>query len=208
MKARRPSRPPRTLVVMVKVPQAGRVKTRLARGIGAVAAVNVYRQTTRAVLSRILSPREWTTILAVAPDAARKTRAFPAYFARIPQGSGDLGARMQRVMDRRPSGPVIIVGSDIPGISAAHIRRGFKALGEHDAVFGPAPDGGYWLVGLKRAPLVPRAFQNVRWSSEHALADTRANLSGFRVALIDQLDDIDDAADLAMARGTHGRLIK
>jgi uncharacterized protein len=195
----------RTLVIMVKVPKAGRVKTRLARGIGAVGAVQVYRHTTRAVLSRVVSRREWHTVLAVAPDADCHSRVFPPGIARWPQGGGDLGARLQRVMDRRRRGPIMIIGSDIPGITAAHIRAGFRALGENDAVFGPAPDGGYWLVGLKRFPRIPRAFQNVRWSSEHALADTHANLKGLRVSLIDELNDIDDAAALALTGGTHGR---
>lgn len=197
----------RTLVIMVKVPQVGRVKTRLARGIGAVGAVQVYRHTMRAVLSRVVSRREWRTVLAVAPDADCHSRVFPPGISRWPQGDGDLGARMQRVMDRRRGGPIMIIGSDIPGITAAHIRAGFRALGANDAVFGPAPDGGYWLVGLKRLPRIPRAFHNVRWSSEHALADTQANLVGLRVTLIQELNDVDDAAGLALTRGAYGRRI-
>ena len=197
----------RTLVIMVKVPQAGRVKTRLARDIGAVSAVQFYRHTTRAVLLRLVSPREWCTVLAVAPDVERDSRAFRPDIARWPQGPGDLGARMQRVMDRHSPGPILIIGSDIPGITAAHIRAGFRALGANDAVFGPAPDGGYWLVGLKRLPRIPRAFHNVRWSSEHALADTHANLKGLRVAHIQELDDVDDAAGLALTRVAFGRSI-
>ena len=197
----------RTLVVMVKDPQAGRVKTRLARGTGAVGAVQFYRHATRALLARVVSPYEWRTVLAVAADAAVRTCAFPMPIARRTQGGGDLGQRMQRVMDRLPPGPVLIIGSDIPGITARHIRDGFKALGNNDAVFGPAPDGGFWMVGLKRFPRVPRAFQNVRWSSEHALSDTHANLRGLRVALIDELDDVDDASGLAAAGGRSGRIV-
>ena len=191
----------RTLVVMVKVPEAGRVKTRLARGIGAVGAVQFYRHATRAVLARLDCPREWQTVLAVSPDHGRLSRSFPAHIARMPQGGGNLGDRMQRVMDHLPPGLVLIIGSDSPAITAAHIRRGFRALGGHDAVFGPAPDGGYWLVGLKRFPKVLRAFVGVRWSSEYALADTMRNLGGLRLALIDKLDDVDDARGLAATRG-------
>jgi uncharacterized protein len=198
----------RTLVVMVKDPQAGRVKTRLARGIGAVGAVQFYRHATRAVLSRVISAREWRTVLAISPDPALHARTFPYGIHRMPQGRGDLGQRMQHVMDRSPPGPVLIIGSDIPGITARHIRDGFRALGSNDAVFGPAPDGGYWMVGLKRFPRIPRAFQNVRWSSEHALKDTRANLAGRRIALIAELDDVDEAKDLAAMRGKSGRLVR
>jgi hypothetical protein len=197
----------RHLVVMVKEPAAGRVKTRLARGIGVVLATQFYRHATAAVLARVASPREWITILAVAPDAACRSRAWAASLARMSQGGGDLGARMQRVMDGLPPGPVLIIGSDIPGIRACHIRAAFRALGGSDAVLGPCPDGGYWLVGLKRLLRVPRAFGKVRWSSEHALADTERNLAGLRLARAAVLDDVDEAGDLAAARGRYGRRV-
>ncbi len=67
----------------------------------------------------------------------------------------------------------------------------------HDAVFGPAVDGGYWLVGMKRRPWLRGVFADVRWSSPHALADTLANLAGRRVLLLDRLRDVDTGADLA-----------
>ena len=119
------------------------------------------------------------------------------HLPRIPQGRGDLGDRMGRLMRGMPPGPVCIIGGDIPGIRRAHIARSFAALGGHDAVFGPAPDGGYWLVGLKRAnPLPPTLFHNVRWSSEHALADSIASLPGKRIAQVATLNDVDTAKDL------------
>src|SRR3546814_16124850 len=83
---------------------------------------------------------------------------------------------MDRVMRVLPPGPAVIIGTDIPDIRPRHAAAAFRALGRHDAVFGPAADGGYWLVGLRRRPTIPRAFDGVRWSTEHALADTRANL--------------------------------
>jgi glycosyltransferase A (GT-A) superfamily protein (DUF2064 family) len=102
---------------------------------------------------------------------------------------------MQRIMDELPPGPVVIIGSDIPGISAEHIAAAFRLLGRHDAVFGPAEDGGYWLVGLRRRPKVPRAFADVRWSGPHALADTLRNLRAFSVGFVERLADVDDEAD-------------
>ncbi len=115
----------------------------------------------------------------------------------IPQGGGDLGDRMGRVMRAAPTGPVCIIGADIPGITRAHIGRAFRALGNHDAVFGPAPDGGYWLIGLRRtAPPPSTLFQGVRWSSPDALTDTISTLPGLRIAQIDTLRDVDRAADL------------
>ena len=91
----------------------------------------------------------------------------------------------------------MIIGADIPDARPRHAAAAFRALGSNDAAFGPARDGGYWLVGLKRRPGIPDIFTGVRFSTRHALDDTRANLPcGRTVALIDTLDDIDDGADL------------
>ena len=195
------------LVVFVKEPHAGRVKTRLGRGVGTTRATAFYRHTTASVLARLGADPRWRTILAVAPDAALASRAWPSSIERVGQGPGDLGQRLDRVMGGLPPGPVVIIGTDIPEIRTGHIAAAMKRLGQADAVFGPAPDGGYWLVGLKRRPRLPRAFQQVRWSSSHALEDTQANLAGKTVALLDILCDVDEAADLARTRNVIGRRI-
>ncbi len=185
-----------TLVVMLKEPRPGRVKTRLGRDIGMVGAAWWFRHQVRRLLREVEDPR-WRLVLAVAPDVAGMTsRAWPVHLPRVPQGAGDLGARMGRLMRSLPPGPVCIIGGDIPGVRKAHIARAFRALGGHDAVFGPAPDGGYWLVGLKRMRVPGTLFDNVRWSSEHALSDSVASLEGARVALVDTLGDVDTVDDL------------
>ncbi len=185
------------LVVMLKEPRPGRVKTRLGQDIGMVAAAWWFRHQTARLLRELDDPR-WQLILAVAPDRAGLTsRVWPAHLPRIAQGVGDLGARMAGIMRALPPGPVCIIGGDIPGIRRAHIDRAFAALGRNDAVFGPAPDGGYWLIGLKRSRAVPAGFlTNVRWSSADALSDSVASLPGARVALVDMLRDVDTIADL------------
>jgi uncharacterized protein len=196
----------RRLVMMVKQPAAGRVKTRLARDIGPVNAAAFYRHTVAAVLSRVVDSR-WETLLAVAPDTAVLSPVWPQGIGRLRQGAGDLGARMQFVFDCLPPGPVVIVGSDIPGIRAPLIQEAFRALGNHDAVFGPAPDGGYWLIGLKRAPNIPRPFGGVRWSGPHARADTMRNLANNKIAEIESLRDVDEGKDITEFGGTHGRRV-
>ena len=104
---------------------------------------------------------------------------------------------MGRMLRSMPPGPVCVIGADIPGITRSHIADGFKALGQSEAVIGPAEDGGYWLIGLARGRAVPSSlFRGVRWSTEHALADTRASLPGWRVAEVETLSDVDTAADL------------
>lgn len=184
------------LVMMVKAPIAGAVKTRLARDVGVAEALRFYRASTTATIRRLGADQRWRLVLSVAPDSAAMAPVWPADILRIGQGSGDLGVRMQRVFDRMPPGPVIIVGSDIPAIRPTHIASAFAALGRADVVFGPSGDGGYWLVGAKRRPHVPQAFRNVRWSSEHALSDTLGNLSNYVTRQIDPLDDVDTAEDL------------
>ena len=92
-------------------------------------------------------------------------------------------------------GPTVIVGADIPGITRSHVARAFAALGSADAVFGPAPDGGYWLIGLRNAPPAG-LFDGVRWASPTTLDDTIRTLPSHRIALIDTLRDVDTVEDL------------
>lgn len=197
----------RRLVIMVKQPRLGSVKTRLASECGAVAATQFYRATSAAVLARLSATSRWQTWLAVMPDGATGSRCWPPQLARRPQGTGDLGRRMQRIMAWRGAGPIVIVGSDIPAISRSHIAAAFRVLGRNDAVFGPAEDGGYWLVGLRRSPKVASAFGDVRWSSTDALADTLANLTDGRVGFVDVLQDVDHAAALDRMRAWCGRRV-
>jgi len=187
----------RQLVVMLKQPLPGRVKTRLGAEIGMIDAVWWFRHQVRRLLREVECPR-WQLVLAVSPDAAGlQSRVWPPHLPRVPQGRGDLGARMARLMRGLPPGPVCIIGGDIPGIRKAHIGRAFAALGGHNAVFGPAVDGGYWLVGLKRSGRLPATlFEGVRWSSEHALKDSIASLGHVPVAMVDTLLDVDRAVDL------------
>lgn len=195
----------RHLVIFVKAPRVGVVKTRLARGIGATAAWAFQRHTTDALLRRLAGERRWRTIVAMTPDRLATARARPWSWPRsltiIPQGTGDLGQRMARPMRRLAPGPVVVVGSDIPDLAPDHVWRAFRALGDHDAVFGPAADGGYWLVGLSRRTVPRDLFEGVRWSGRHALADTIATLGPrASVAMLETLHDIDTADDLARWR--------
>ncbi len=186
----------KTLVVMVKEPRAGRVKTRLGREIGMTTAAWWYRHQCRRLLRRLRDPR-WQIVLAVSPDhKGLQSRAWPGNLARLPQGPGDLGVRMARAL-RSTQGPTALIGSDIPGISRAHIADAFAALGRKPSVIGPATDGGFWLIGLAHPAGAPAGlFEGVRWSGPETLADTLPTLPG-PTALIDTLDDVDSAADLA-----------
>jgi rSAM/selenodomain-associated transferase 1 len=178
-----------TLILFARAPRLGRVKRRLAAGIGPVAALRFHRGQLGRLLRMMRGERRWRTVLAVTPD-----RAFlRAPFAQYPQGRGDLGQRMQRALAR--SRRAVLVGCDIPGVGREDIAAAFRALGRADAVFGPAEDGGYWLVGFgPRRPEQP--FAGVRWSCAETLADTVRNCAGYRVALLRRLRDVDTAEDL------------
>ncbi len=191
------------LVVFVKAPRLGAVKTRLAADIGAVPAWRLYRRLTGSVLRRLLPDGRWTCWLAVTPDRyVTRGRFWPPRVRRLAQGPGDLGERMARPLRRLPPGPVVIVGSDIPDLSADHVAAAFRTLGRAEVVFGPNPDGGYWLLGASRRRAAPDLFRGVRWSTAHALADTVANLGpSWRRVQLSPLADIDIGADLRPWRG-------
>ncbi len=187
----------RRLVIMVTLPRPGCIKTRLAANIGNVPAAHWYRQNCRRVIRQTADPR-WQTLLAVTPDDATGNYSFwPPHLARLPQGTGNLGARLRRVFLHLPPDPVIVIGSDIPEASADAVQHAFSLLDPRGAVFGPSPDGGYWLVGIggqlrNRVSL----FKDVRWSSPHALTDSIKSLAGAPVRFARELRDVDTVADL------------
>lgn len=186
------------LILFVKAPRLGAVKTRLGTEIGALSAWRFYNAMLKRLWRRLGHDRRWRTVLAVSPDhgAAR----WPPGPSRRPQGRGDLGRRMARAM-RDHDGPVVLVGADIPCLDRHHIAQAMRCLRRADVVFGPAADGGFWLVGLRhgrRRQWAALMFRSVRWSSPHAMADTLANLPGTaRVAMLETLRDVDTPADYA-----------
>ncbi|WP_170479338.1 TIGR04282 family arsenosugar biosynthesis glycosyltransferase [Ruegeria arenilitoris] len=188
----------RTLVIMVKEPRPGRVKTRLGRDLGMIRAAWWFRHQTSALIRRLRDPR-WQIVLAVSPDReGANSRVWPPDLPKKPQGPGDLGQRMTRMLQSAPKGPVCLIGADIPGVTRKHISAAFRSLGSAQMVFGPAFDGGYWLVGAQRYCALPRdLFRNVRWSTEFALIETLVSVKSSRVAMLDELRDVDTASDLS-----------
>jgi uncharacterized protein len=184
----------RHLVLFVRAPQLGQGKRRLARAIGDVAAIRFERLMIALLLRRLVADRRWRLRIAVTPDKARRdARRWRPSIDVTSQGGGDLGVRMRRALAACPPGPVVLVGGDIPVLTAGHVAAAFRLLGGHDLVFGPAEDGGFWLVGARRSPRLPPLFERVRWSGPHALADTLAGLPRrVTVGFVDRLEDVDD----------------
>ena len=184
------------VVVFARAPRLGTVKRRLAGAIGDRAALRLYRRMLDAVLRRLAADRRFQTVVAVTPDRATGPwlRQLPA----VAQGRGGLDRRMAAAFQRWPRRRVALVGSDIPGLLASDAAAAFRGLGRAQAVFGPARDGGYWLVAMgPRRPAAP--FAGVRWSTQWALEDTLANFAGRSTARLRTLSDLDTADDLPSA---------
>ena len=185
----------RHLVLFVRAPALGIGKRRLARDIGDVAAVRFERLIIALLLRRLAGDGRWRLRIAVTPDKARhRARRWRHGIEAAGQGGGDLGQRMDRALRACPPGPVVLVGADIPALGARQVDAAFRLLGTRDVVFGPAEDGGFWLVGARLPGRLPPLFERVRWSSPHALADTLAALPR-RIAagFVQRLEDVDDA---------------
>lgn len=190
-----------TVIVFARAPRLGAVKRRLARDIGDRAALRFHVATLTALLRDLTADHRFEVVLAMTPDRARLR--LPMRVRRCDQGHGDLGARMSRAM--RPYRRVALMGCDIPLAGAADVRAAFRRLGIADAVFGPASDGGYWLIAL--GPRRPGdLFGTSRWSTEHALADTLQQFRHYRVGFIRTLSDVDTAADYHQRVGQRARL--
>ena len=187
------------VVVFARAPRLGTVKRRLARGIGDRAALRFHVSTLTALLRDLKADGRFGVVLAITPDRARFR--LPVRVAHIDQGHGDLGRRMARALGRYRR--VVLMGCDIPMATAADARAAFRRLGTADAVFGPAQDGGYWLIAL--GPRRPAdLFGATRWSTGHALADTLLQYRYHGTALLRCLADVDTEAGYRQLRRPPG----
>jgi rSAM/selenodomain-associated transferase 1 len=193
---------PKRLLVFVKAPRPGAVKTRLARSVGEAVAAEIYRRITERVLeeTRDASGR-WARVVCFDPPGARAELAawLGADCALLPQQGTDLGKRMQHGFEAAfASGArrVVLAGSDIPGLSRALVVEAFAALEAHDVVLGPALDGGYYLIGLREQQA--GLFDGMRWSQPDVFRDTldRAAAAGLSVHRLPELRDIDSLEDV------------
>jgi rSAM/selenodomain-associated transferase 1 len=185
----------RTLVLFVREPMLGRGKRRLAEEIGDIAAMRFERMMIARLLRRLAKERCWRLRITVTPDrACQRARDWHKRAEAVGQGKGDIGVRMRRALAACPPGPAVLVGADIPALDVRHVAEAFRLLGRHDLVFGPAEDGGFWLVGARHPKHLPAIFQRVRWSSPFALADVLAGLPRrIDVGHAATLEDVDDA---------------
>lgn len=198
------SRPLR-LVLFAKEPAPGRVKTRLAAGIGAEKAAALYGAFLTDLAATLAVPW-WEAVLAVEGDeTVLLSRIFASGWSLKPQGRGSLGDRLARAAAaafEEGAERVAMAGSDAPTLSAINVRAAFAALDESDLAVAPAPDGGFSLVALRRPVSPTPLFESVRWSTAFALSDLRRNAGalGLGAELLPEIPDIDVVEDLLPLR--------
>ena len=192
------------LLVFLKSPRPGRVKTRLARSVGDEAACALYRGMVEDLLQR-LSPLSRVE-LRITPDATVERHADwlrPGWRARG-QGEGSLGQRLSRAFRDHARGGarrILAIGSDTPDLALSHLQEGYSALERAPVVLGPARDGGYWLIGARGH--APRLFEEIPWSTARVLEATleRVEELGHHAILLETLEDVDDEESLERWQG-------
>lgn len=169
-------------MIFAKAPTPGRVKTRLIPALGADGAAQLQRQLIERTLQTAAAARLGPLELYCAPDAADPffvaCAARHGLILRV-QGAGDLGARMARAFEHALAlgSPALLIGCDCPALTPAYLREAAAALAaDNDAVLGPAEDGGYVLIGLRRGPPT-QLFDGVAWGTQYVLDQTRARLA-------------------------------
>ena len=186
--------------LFAKAPRPGSVKTRLAADIGADEAVRIYRQLGSRVVSQV-GPVSSLTVWYDPPDAADEMRAWLGDLCYRPQVSGDLGERLAVAFDdhfaARPNEIAIAIGADAPEVDADVILGAAAALQSADVVIGPATDGGYYLIGLKR-PLLCLFGDEIPWGTDRVFGATKRICDGHGIAFetLPVLRDVDRFEDL------------
>lgn len=187
------------VIVMAKAPVAGFAKTRLMPALGAEGAAALAARLLEAAVKQAAA--FGSVDLCCAPDTlhpAFQHLAATQGLVLSEQGDGDLGARMARAFERHLAqhGAALMIGTDAPAIDSAMLQRAAQALSDADAVFIPALDGGYALIGLRQP--APTLFSDMVWSTDRVMAQTRERLraAGLRHTELPAVADIDEPADL------------
>ncbi len=195
-----PSNSPTSVAILAKAPIAGLAKTRLIPAIGAHAAAVLQERLTERAVTTALAANIGPVTLWCSPDSTHSSFLQLVTRLRItlkPQPQGDLGARMFAATTAS-NGPVLVIGTDCPAMSEIHLRGAANALSDGiDVILIPAEDGGYVLIGTRKAQ--PALFTDIAWGTKTVLAETRARIIAQRLMLAEQppLWDIDTESDLA-----------
>ncbi len=197
------------LIVFVKLPVKGKVKTRLAKTVGDEAALALYRCFVADILAAVLRTG-FSTLICFHPPHARKAVIEwlgDHQWSYLPQVGNNLGERMAAAFRAALRGysRAVLIGSDCPDLPPDLLHEAFENLNTHDAVIGPAGDGGYYLIGFSSASFLQEPFRDMKWGTPTVFEDTMTVLTEFgaRVHVLPPWNDIDEHSDLKALYTRH-----
>ncbi len=188
------------LIIFCKAPDPSSVKTRLSPALSDEERLKLYTFLLNRTITALHDIDDTDVYLCYSPRGA-ESHFLPSGLKLFPQTEGDLGARMERAFNRifaEGYSCAIITGVDIPEINRDIVKEGFSILADKDLVFGPAHDGGYYLVGMNH--LHSEIFEDIPWSSTNTLESSlkRADALGLTYGLTKKLHDLDTPEDLVL----------
>lgn len=192
----------KTLIIFLKYPEPGKVKTRLAKDVGSDQAASIYSHMAQAIIDNVLDPSSYKTVIYFNPPD--KQREIIDWLGKkevqySPQKGNTLGDKISNAFKEvfcHGSDKTVIIGTDCIEITLETINKTMDLLNDNDAVLGPAKDGGYYLLGLNK--FTPQIFQDIDWSTEYVLEQTveKMNNNQLNFQLLKTLKDIDTVDDI------------
>ena len=186
------------LIIFTKNPKLGKVKTRLAKTIGSENALGVYKKllTHTSLVSKEIKTTKWVYY---SNEIGDNSYFETTIFTKFIQSGKDLGERMKNAFEHgfnEGYKNIILIGSDCYELNSTHLNEGFEALNKNNFVFGPAKDGGYYLVGMNT--FFPNIFENKTWSTETVLEEAILDIKNSNQSFdtIETLSDVDYEEDL------------
>jgi len=202
MKARRSMSEGSSVILFVRSPKSGKVKSRLAAAIGGKMALEMYNGFVLDILETLKGGHYPLRIFFYPRNSKEKvTHWLGKDFMYSPQRGSDIGKKMENAFVQsfsEGSERVVLIGSDIPDLPNSLIHRAFSSLDKSDAVLGPASDGGYYLIGFKKTSFLPNVFHGIPWSTPFVYRETTEvfRRSNYRVHILRQWNDVDTLDDL------------
>lgn len=184
------------LLIFTRNPELGKVKTRLAKGVGDANALTIYKRLLEHTKETV-QPIDCVKRVGYSVKVRSEDLWDDTIFEKFQQKGEDLGIRMKNAFKQAfdlGHMKVVIIGSDLYDLRQTHIEKAFETLETKDVVVGPALDGGYYLLGLSQ--LIPSIFENKKWGTDSVLKDTLDDLQTYSVGMLETLNDIDYAEDL------------
>ena len=186
------------IIVFVRSPELGKVKTRLARSIGDQSALNIYKILLKHTAA-VLRDLSFDKVVYFSEKIDNNDLWENSLFEKKLQKGADLGERMHHAFDtafNKGYKKVLIIGSDLFDLTSSIITSAFEALETYDVSIGPSLDGGYYLLGMKK--LQPEVFKNKKWGTDSVLEHTLQDLKKQKIKLLKALNDIDTLEDLQL----------